>query len=59
MEKDKLTQDEEISSEELDQVSGGIGINTSIINADKWLKIDTVAAPISTNIYKIDTLIKK
>lgn len=59
MEKDKLSQGEEISTEELEQVSGGIGINTSILNADKWIKIDTGIASVSTNFLKIDTLIKK
>lgn len=58
MEKDKLQQ-EEISNEELEQVSGGIGINTSIINADKWIKIDATVASTSTNFLKIDTLAKK
>jgi hypothetical protein len=59
MEKDTLPNDEEISNEDLEKVSGGIGINTTIINADKWIKIDTGIASVSTNILKIDTLIKK
>jgi hypothetical protein len=59
MENDKLPQDEEISNEDLEKVTGGIGINTTILNADKQVKINTGIASVSTNILRIDTLIKK
>ena len=59
MKKDKLPQDEEISTEDLEQVSGGIGINTTIINADKYIKLDTTLASTSTNFIKFDSLAKK
>ncbi|HIJ95711.1 MAG TPA: hypothetical protein HPP94_08240 [Desulfuromonadales bacterium] len=58
MEKDKL-QPAEISNEELEKVSGGIGINTNIINADKFIKINTGVDTLSTNFLKIDGLSKK
>lgn len=54
MEKDKLPEDEEISSEELEQVSGGIGIinqNLNVIKLNTTIKIDSV----STEFLKIDS----
>lgn len=54
MEKDKLPEDEEISNEELEQVSGGIGIinqNLNVVKLNTALKIDSV----STEFLKIDS----
>lgn len=54
MEKDKLPEDEEISTEELEQVSGGIGIinqNLNVIKLNTAIKIDSV----STEFLKIDS----
>ena len=56
MGKDKLKQNDEISAEELEQVSGGIGIinqNLNVLNTA--YKVTTVA----TNFVKIESLAKK
>jgi bacteriocin-like protein len=56
MKKDKLPQDEEISNEDLEQVSGGIGTINLNLNVFKTAYKE---APVATNFLKIDTLAKK